>query len=116
MKLLADENLPPSLVSYLQKNKHDVKRVQRSLHGVSDLIVKEKAVLEGRIIISFDKDYLQSVEGEDKVSVMVLDFPKFKPEEVIPYMDKIINAIKQLKRKKKPFIAYYSETGLKKIT
>lgn len=75
MKLLADENFPPSLVSYLQKNKYDVKRIQRSLHGVSDFAVREKALVERRII----------------------------------------NAISQLKRKKKLFIACYSEAGLEII-
>lgn len=85
------------------------------MHGVSDLVVREKALKDKRIIISFDKDYLKSVEGEEKVSVMVLDFPKFKPEEIIPYMDKIINVISQLKRKKKPFITSYSEGGLEII-
>lgn len=115
MKLLADENFPPTLVSYLQKKGNDVKRIQRSMHGVSDSAVREKAQLEKRIIISFDKDYLKSVEGEKDVSVMVLDFPRFKPEEIVPFMDEIINAIGKLKRKKKLFVACYSEAGLEII-
>lgn len=116
MKLLADENFPPSLVSYLQKNRHDVKRIQRSLRGVSDLAVREKALTEKRIIISFDKDYLKSVKDEEKVSVMVLDFPKFKPEEIIPYLDKVSNTLGHLKRKKKPFTAIYSKDGVEMIS
>ena len=116
MKLLADENFPPSIVSYLQKRKHNVKRIQRSLHGVSDLAVKEKALLEKRIILTFDKDYLKSAEDKDGVSVMVLDFPRLKPEEVITYMDSIINAVNNLKRKKKSFIAIYSKGGLEVVS
>ncbi len=112
MKLLADENFPPSLVSYLQRKRHNVKRIQRSLSGVSDLAVRKKALFEKRIIISFDKDYLKSVEREEKASVLVLNLPRLKPEEIIFYMDKIINAASQLKRKKKPFVASYSEAGL----
>lgn len=115
MKLLADENFPPSLVSYLQRKRHNIKRVQRSLRGISDSAVRKKALLEKRIIISFDKDYLKSVENEEKVSSMVLDFPNMKPEEIILYMDKIIDTINRLKRKKKPFIASYSEDGLETI-
>lgn len=85
------------------------------MYGVSDLAVREKALKDRRIIISFDKDYLKSVEGEEKVSVMVLDFPKLKPGEIIPYMDSIISAVKALKKRKKPFIASYSEAGLEII-
>ena len=116
MKLLADENFPPSLVSYIQKKRHDVKRIQRSLHGVSDITVKEKALVEKRIIITFDKDYLKSIEVEIQISVMVLDFPNFKPEEILSYMDEIIITLSILKRKKKPFIACYSKNGLEIIT
>ncbi len=115
MKLLADENFPPTLVSCLQKKRHDVKRIQRSLRGVSDLAVREKALAEKRIIISFDKDYLKSAEAEEKISAMVLDFPNLKPEEILPYMDGVINAINILKRKKKPFTACYSSNGLEII-
>lgn len=112
MKLLADENFPPTLISYLQRKRHHVKRIQRSVKGVSDSAVRQKALLEKRIIISFDKDYLKSVEDEDEVSAMVFDFPRLKPEEIIPYMDSIIEALSNLKKKKKPFIAIYSKEGL----
>lgn len=115
MKLLADENFPPSLVSYLQKKKHDVKRIQRSLHGVSDSAVREKALLEKRIILSFDKDYLKSEEGGIKVSSMVLDFPNVMPQDIITYMDLVINGISNLKRKKKTLIACYSKSGLEVV-
>ncbi|MEK7616434.1 MAG: DUF5615 family PIN-like protein [Patescibacteria group bacterium] len=114
MKLLADENFPPTLISYLQRRRHNVKRIQRSMQGVSDSAVREKALLEKRIVISFDKDYLKSVEGDKDVSVMVLDFPRTHPGEIIPYMDSIIDAINKLKKKKKPFIACYSIKGLEK--
>lgn len=112
MKLLADENFPPTLISYLQRKRHNVKRIQRSMSGVADSTVREKALLGKRIIISFDKDYLKSVEGKEDVSVMVLDFPRLKPEEIIPYMDSIIDTISSLKKKKKPFSAIYSKKSL----
>lgn len=115
MKLLADENFPPTLVSYLQRKRQDIKRIQRSLSGVSDSAVKLKALSEKRIIISFDKDYLKSVKGAEKINAVVLDFPKLKPEDIIPFMDKMIRAISQLKRKKKPFIVCYSKDGLESI-
>ena len=115
MKLLADENFPPTLISYLQKRRHDVKRIQRDLRGVSDSAVLEKALKESRVIVSFDKDYLRSEKVETQVSTMILDFPNVKPEEIIPFMDEIINVIIRLKRKKKHFIVCYSKDGLETI-
>lgn len=77
MKLLADENFPPTLISYLQKKRHDVKRIQRSAKGISDTKVREIAKKENRIIITFDKDLLN--EGILTVSIMLFDFPNMKP-------------------------------------
>lgn len=112
MKLLADENFPPTLVSYLQKKRHNIKRIQRSSKGTSDISVREKATKEKRIILSFDKDFLKK-EGEEKsFSVIVFDFPYMKPNDIQPYMDKSISAIAQLKKKKKYFVAAYSVAGL----
>lgn len=67
MKLLADENFPPTLISYLQKKRHDIERIQRSLSGVSDLAIRKKALKGKRIIISFDKDFLKSVKCKESV-------------------------------------------------
>lgn len=116
MKLLADENFPPSLISYLQKNHHDVKRVQRATKGISDINIREKAKHENRIIITFDKDFLVTNEIEVPTNTMVLDFPRVKPEEIVPFLDAIVQTIKQLKRKKKPFVAVYSKKGLELIS
>lgn len=114
MKLLADENFPPSLVSYLQKKRHNLKRIQRSAKGTSDISVREIAQKENRIIITFDRDFLN--EDIPKVSVMLLKFPDLKPEEITPYMDKIIQATSDLKKKKKPFVATYSKDGLEVLS
>lgn len=114
MKLLADENFPPSLISYLQKKRHNVKRIQRSAKGISDVNVYEKAAQENRIIITFDKDFL--TRKQNPVSVMIFDFPDMVPDEILPYLDMIIQVISSLKRRKKNFIAVYSKKGLEMIT
>lgn len=112
MKLLADENFPPSLISYLQKKRHDIKRIQRSLRGIPDIKVYERAVKENRIIITFDKDFLTKSEERVLGSVMIFEFPDAKPEEILPYLDVIIQTITDLKRRKKHFVAVYSKNGL----
>ncbi len=111
MKLVADENFPPTLISYLQKKHHDVKRIQRSAKGTSDNAVVEKAITENRIILSFDKDFLK--KGNKKLfSVVVFDFPYTKPVDIISYMDNAMSKIAGLKRRKKHFTATYSVNGI----
>ncbi len=111
MKLLADENFPPSLISYLQKKRHDIKRIQRSARGVSDSSIYERAVKENRIIITFDKDFTVK-KNLVSVSVMIFEFPDAKPEEILLYLDVIIQTLTDLKRRKRHFIALYSKNGL----
>ena len=112
MKLLADENFPPTLVSYLQKKRHQVKRIQRIARSTSDLNIKEIAVKESRIIITFDRDFLSTAETMPKVNTMVFEFPNFTPEEILPFMDLAITELNKLKRKKKPFAVIYSREGI----
>ncbi len=111
MKLLADENFPPTLISYLQKKHHDVKRIQRSARGTFDSSIKEKAIKEKRIILSFDKDFLKK-DDKKLLLVMVFDFPYTKPADIIPYMDSAISELSSLKKRKKYFTATYSVDGL----
>lgn len=114
MKLLADENFPPALISYLQKKRHDVKRIQRSTKGTSDISVREIAAKDNRIILSFDKDFLKK-DGKKLFSVAIFDFPYIKPVDIIPYMDGVISEISSLKKRKKYFTAIYSVDRLELI-
>lgn len=115
MKLLADENFPPSLITILQKKPHDVKRIQRSVRGTSDINVRLQAFKENRIIITFDKDFLKTKHGEEAVSIMLFSFPNYTPEEITPFLKGAIDEIKKLKKKKKPFTAIYSKEGVRLI-
>ncbi len=112
MRLLADENFPPSLIAILQKKRHDVKRIQRATRGASDINVRFQALKENRIIITFDKDFLKIKHGEEVVSIMLFSFPKHTPEEIAPFLNGAIGAIKKLKKKKKPFTAICFEEGI----
>lgn len=109
---MADENFPPSLIAILQKKRHDVKRIQRAARGVSDINVRLKALKENRVIITFDRDFLKIKHGEEAASIMLFSFPKYTPEEIMPFLNGAIDEIKRLKKKKKPFTAIYSEKGL----
>lgn len=115
MKLLADENFPPTLISYLQKKHHDVKRIQRSAKTTSDTNIKKKATQENRIILTFDKDFLKTEEREELFSAVVFEFPYLEPEAILVYMDKAIESISRLKKRKKHFTATYSAVGLEPL-
>lgn len=79
-----DENFPPTLISYLQKNHHDVKRILRSAKGTSDINVRKIATKDNRIILSFDKDFLKTEDENKSFSIVVFDFPYMKPMDIIP--------------------------------
>jgi len=57
MRFLADENYPLPSVRRLRVQGHDVAAVILDAPGVSDEQVLKRAVQEGRIILTFDRDF-----------------------------------------------------------
>jgi len=57
MKALANENFPFRSVLYLRALGHDVLSISESCPGISDDEVLELARSQGRIILTFDRDY-----------------------------------------------------------
>lgn len=57
MKLLADENIPLSLIRELQEAGYDIIGVRSYCPGISDKEVLEYAHTDHRIIVTFDKDF-----------------------------------------------------------
>jgi predicted nuclease of predicted toxin-antitoxin system len=57
MRLLADENFPALAVTRLREEGHDVTWVLIDLPGSDDALVLQKAAIEERILITFDKDF-----------------------------------------------------------
>ena len=57
MLLLANENFPGSAVNSLRLEGHDVAWIREESPGSSDLQVLERAQNEGRVLITFDKDF-----------------------------------------------------------
>ncbi|MEN6370743.1 MAG: DUF5615 family PIN-like protein [Armatimonadota bacterium] len=57
MRILADENFPGSAVAALMSRGHDVVWIQTDSPGIADKDVLSRAVLEERILITFDKDF-----------------------------------------------------------
>jgi predicted nuclease of predicted toxin-antitoxin system len=59
MHLLADENVPASLVGELRSPGHDVIWARTDYAGFRDNDLLEIAETEGRILLTLDKDFLQ---------------------------------------------------------
>lgn len=57
MLLLANENFPGSAVDSLRHQGHDVAWIREDSPGSTDLQVLERAQNEGRVLITFDKDF-----------------------------------------------------------
>lgn len=57
MRLLADENMPGSVVAELRARGHDVLSVKEAMRGADDVAVLALAQAEVRIVITQDKDF-----------------------------------------------------------
>jgi len=57
MRILADENFPGDAVAALRERGYDVAWVQSDAPGISDEEVLSRAQAEGRILVTFDKDF-----------------------------------------------------------
>ena len=57
MRLVADENVPMKAVLLLREKGHDVLSISESLPQTADEDILKAAERDGRIILSFDKDF-----------------------------------------------------------
>jgi len=57
LRLLADENFPGKAVQSLLDRGHDVSWIRRDAPGASDEQVLARSLNEGRILLTFDKDF-----------------------------------------------------------
>ena len=57
MRFLADENFPLAAVEALRRDGHDVAWIRADAPGSSDDVVLARSQSEGRILLTFDKDF-----------------------------------------------------------
>jgi predicted nuclease of predicted toxin-antitoxin system len=57
MRILADENVPGLVVTTLRGAGHDVLWVKESMGGAKDHEVLARAEQDGRLLVTFDKDF-----------------------------------------------------------
>lgn len=57
MRVLANENIAPSEIRGLRGAGHDVLSAKETMAGASDQAVLMRAVVEKRVLLTFDKDF-----------------------------------------------------------
>jgi predicted nuclease of predicted toxin-antitoxin system len=57
MRLLADENIPGSVVRELRSRGHDVLAVKESMRGQDDSFILARAQADSRLVVTQDKDF-----------------------------------------------------------
>lgn len=91
MYFLADENYPFDAVRRLREAEHNVAAIVRESSGASDEEILERAACEGRVILTFDRDYGRLVYEEPPekslvpVGIVYFRFDPSPPEEPAGY-------------------------------
>ena len=79
MRLIANENVPLSSVQLLREAGHDVLAVIEGMPGASDQEVLRKAAEEGRVLLTFDRDYGRLIYRERSLCPLGVVYFRFIP-------------------------------------
>jgi predicted nuclease of predicted toxin-antitoxin system len=95
VRFLANENFPGDAVTALAAGGHDVAWVRTSAPGMSDAEVLALATREGRVLLTFDKDFgdlARRASLAPNCGVILFRMPMPKPGEVGQQLAKLITA------------------------
>jgi predicted nuclease of predicted toxin-antitoxin system len=94
MKFLADMDISPRSVEFLQDLGHQAVHLQQQgLHELKDSEILEKARKEGCIILTHDLDFgaLLAASGMDLPSVLIFRLRNMRPENVNRHLLKVVS-------------------------
>jgi len=83
MKLLADENVPSSVVRALTGGGYDIVWIRTEAPGISDIEVMKYAGRENRVILTYDKDFGELVVKDNLCppsGIILLRLPLKSPD------------------------------------
>lgn len=92
MRFLANENIPAESVRRLREAGHDVLAISESLAGAKDPDVLARAREEGRILLTFDRDYGELVYRRGlpvPLGIIYLRFVPQAPGEVADVVEQL---------------------------
>ncbi len=93
-RLLLDEMTEASLSEYCGELGHDVERVVEEPElgrGTSDTVVAEYAENQGRLLVTYDSDFLTDTAAQRKIGVL------YQPDDRTPPFEtaKVIDAVEE---------------------
>ena len=95
MRLCANENVPGDCVALLRQRGHDVLWIREAARGSGDPAVLARAQAEGRLLITFDKDFGELVYRRGKVAshgVVLFRLRKPSPDFVAQRVAQILES------------------------
>ncbi|HEX9697799.1 MAG TPA: DUF5615 family PIN-like protein [Actinomycetota bacterium] len=95
MRLLADENVPRSVVNALRDSGHDVVWIRTDSPGIGDAAVLQRAADDRRILLTFDKDFGElagQVILPNEVGVILVRNPAGLPRDLASGIVRSVNA------------------------
>lgn len=95
MKLLADENIPYSVVSTLAEGGYDILWIRTESPGISDLEVMKYACVEKRIILTYDKDFGELAVKDNlcpSAGIILFRLPMKSPAVIAKYILDILKS------------------------
>jgi len=79
MRFLANENFPLESVRQLRGTGHDVLSVGESMPGIEDAKILSLAAQEGRVLLTFDRDYGELIYLRGMASPLGVIYLRFNP-------------------------------------
>ncbi|MGD0646047.1 MAG: DUF5615 family PIN-like protein [Candidatus Bathyarchaeia archaeon] len=94
MQFLADENIPKETVDLLKKQGVDIVSVTSFAFGLSDSKILDLGKKEGRIIITFDKDFSQLIFKEKRKTkgLLLLRFVPKSPQQIAKRIQQVLTS------------------------
>ena len=95
MKLLADENIPSSVVRELADGGYDIVWIRTEAPGISDLDVMRFACKENRIILTYDKDFGELAVKDNlcpSAGIILFRLPLKNPARIAEYILDILKS------------------------
>ena len=93
MRLLLNENIPLASARVLQKSGHDVLAITEHAPGITDEAVLCLAKEEGRVVVTFDRDYGELIFYRGlpvPMGVLYLRFLPSSPDEPAKYIEQLL--------------------------
>jgi predicted nuclease of predicted toxin-antitoxin system len=91
-KFIADENIPRETLALLKKQRVDIISVTDFAFGLSDSDILDLANKNGRIVVTFDKDFGQLIFKEKRKTkgLMLLRFVPKSPQQIAKRIQQVL--------------------------